>query len=75
MEVHVWRINTPSEMLSAAQRGADNLITGAPNVAVQLRQELAALTPAERLLLLFRPRLDVLDVTGREETETGEEVF
>ncbi len=59
-EVHVWTLNTASGMLSAIQRGADSIITDAPDVAVRLREELAALTPHERLLLSFRPRLDVL---------------
>lgn len=63
-DVHVWQLNTASEMLTAAQRGADNLITGAPAVAIQLRDELQSLTAHERLLLLFRPRMDLPDAIG-----------
>jgi glycerophosphoryl diester phosphodiesterase len=72
-DVHVWQIHTASEMLTAVQRGADNLITGDPALAIQLRDELQRLTAHERLLLLFRPRMDFTDTLWRDDIADGEQ--
>lgn len=59
LEVHVWTLNTAGTILQAAQRGADSIITDDPELAIRIREELEALTPAERVLLSFRPHLDL----------------
>lgn len=53
-EVHVWTVNDPRQMARLIQRGADNLITSDPDLAIRVRDEWAALTEAERLLLTSR---------------------
>lgn len=60
MEVHVWIINNVVHMLDVALRGADSIITDAPDVAMELREELSELTAGERLLLRFRPTLEMI---------------
>ncbi len=62
MEVHVWTINNVVHMIDVALRGADSIITDAPDVAMELREELSELTAGERLLLRFRPGLEANDV-------------
>lgn len=59
-EVHVWTINTLPGMLDVALRGADSIITDAPDVAMEFRNELSELTAGERLLLRFRPTLEII---------------
>lgn len=59
-EVHVWTINTLPGMLDVALRGADSIITDAPDVAMEFRNELSELTAGERLLLRFRPTLEMI---------------
>jgi len=53
-EVHVWTVNDPRQMARLIQRGADNLITSDPDLAIRVRDEWAALSEAERLLLTSR---------------------
>jgi glycerophosphoryl diester phosphodiesterase len=53
-EVHVWTVNDPGDMTRLIKRGADNLITSDPDVAIRVRDEWAGLTGSERLLLASR---------------------
>ncbi len=53
MEVHAWTINDLGTMVDLIDRGIDGLITDDPALAVRVRDEMAELTPAERLLLRF----------------------
>jgi glycerophosphoryl diester phosphodiesterase len=53
-EVHVWTVNDPRQMAWQVKRGVDNLITGDPDLGIRVRDEWAALTGAERLLLASR---------------------
>jgi glycerophosphoryl diester phosphodiesterase len=57
MEVYVWTINDAAVMADMIERGVDGLITDDPALAAQVREEMAALPPAARLLLRFRPAL------------------
>lgn len=52
-ELHAWTVNDPQLMIDLMETGVDGLITDAPATAVRIRDELAELTPAERLLLRF----------------------
>ncbi|TVR55530.1 MAG: hypothetical protein EA426_15115 [Spirochaetaceae bacterium] len=52
-ELHAWTVNDPQLMIDLIETGVDGLITDAPATAVRIRDELAELTPAERLLLRF----------------------
>jgi glycerophosphoryl diester phosphodiesterase len=54
MEVHVWTVNDPREMTRLIKRGADNLLTSDPDLAIRVRDEWANLTGTERLLLASR---------------------
>lgn len=51
MEVHVWTVNEPSQMLTMIHLGVDNIITDAPDLLVELLEERAQLTNAEKTLL------------------------
>ena len=53
IEVHAWTINDFAAMVDLIDRGIDGLITDDPELAVRVRDEMAELTPAERLLLRF----------------------
>jgi glycerophosphoryl diester phosphodiesterase len=53
-EVHVWTLNETDDMLLMIERGAQNLITDHPDVAVRLLRERAELSDAEKLALSFR---------------------
>jgi hypothetical protein len=53
-EVHVWTLNETGDMLLMIERGADNLITDHPDVAVRLLRERAELSDAEKLALSLR---------------------
>jgi glycerophosphoryl diester phosphodiesterase len=54
MEVHVWTVNDPREMTRLIKRGADNILTSDPDLAIRVRDEWANLTGTERLLLASR---------------------
>jgi glycerophosphoryl diester phosphodiesterase len=61
-EVHVWTLNKTGDMLLTIERGAQNLITDHPDVAVKLLRERAELSDAEKLALSLRT------LFGKEET-------
>lgn len=52
--LHVWTVNRASEMADLIEMGVDGLITDDPALAVRVREELAELTTAERVLLQLR---------------------
>jgi glycerophosphoryl diester phosphodiesterase len=58
--VHVWTVNRPDAMLVMIERGADNLITNHPALAVHLIERLQGLDPTERLALRLRVLFGVL---------------
>ena len=64
-EVHVWTLNKTGDMLLTIERGAQNLITDHPDVAVRLLRERAELSDAEKLALSLRA------LFGKEETAPG----
>jgi glycerophosphoryl diester phosphodiesterase len=51
MEVHVWTVNEPGQMLTMIHLGVDNIMTDAPDVLVALLAERARLSNAEKTLL------------------------
>ncbi|UCG33495.1 MAG: glycerophosphodiester phosphodiesterase [Phycisphaerales bacterium] len=53
-DVHVWTVNDPSRMAHFIDLGATNIITDDPLALITLLRERAALTHAERVLLVFR---------------------
>ncbi|HMF13658.1 MAG TPA: glycerophosphodiester phosphodiesterase family protein, partial [Gemmataceae bacterium] len=53
-EVHVWTVNEAPQMFRLIKRGADNIITSDPDLAVLVREEWANLTGTERLVLSSR---------------------
>ena len=53
-EVHVWTLNQAGDMLLMIERGANNLITDHPDVAVRVLRERAELSDAEKLALSLR---------------------
>jgi glycerophosphoryl diester phosphodiesterase len=53
-ELHVWTVNDPAAMLEWMKRGADNIITGEPDLAIRVRQNWQDLTGPERLVLSAR---------------------
>jgi glycerophosphoryl diester phosphodiesterase len=61
-EVHVWTLNKTGDMLLTTERGAQNLITDHPDVAVRLLRERAELSDAAKLALSLRA------LFGKEET-------
>ncbi len=54
MEVHVWTVNDPGEMVRLIKRGVDNLLTNDPELAIRVRDEWASLTGTGRLILASR---------------------
>jgi glycerophosphoryl diester phosphodiesterase len=65
-EVHVWTLNQAGDMLLMIERGANNLITDHPDVAVRLLRERAELSDAEKLALSLRA------LFGKEEAAVGD---
>jgi glycerophosphoryl diester phosphodiesterase len=65
VEVHVWTVNRAVAMAEVIQEGADGLITDRPRLAVRVREELADLPAASRLLLRFGHLLG--EIAGDEE--------
>jgi glycerophosphoryl diester phosphodiesterase len=51
MEVHVWTVNEPAQMLTMIHLGVDNIMTDSPEVLVALLAERAKLSNAEKTLL------------------------
>jgi glycerophosphoryl diester phosphodiesterase len=64
-EVHVWTLNKTGDMLLMIERGANNLITDHPDVAIRLLRERAELSDAEKLALSLRA------LFGKEEAAPG----
>jgi glycerophosphoryl diester phosphodiesterase len=56
-QVHVWTVNDPDRMLQFLLAGVDNIISDEPATVVAVREEVAGLTTAEKLVLAFRYRL------------------
>jgi glycerophosphoryl diester phosphodiesterase len=54
LEVQVWPVNDPGEMVRLIKRGVDNLLTSDPDLAIHVRDEWANLTGTERLLMSSR---------------------
>jgi glycerophosphoryl diester phosphodiesterase len=52
--VHVWTLNTAEVMLRMIERGADNLITDYPEIAVRVVQQRRALSAPEQFALRLR---------------------
>ena len=52
--VHVWTVNRQEAMLRMIDRGADDLITDNPALAVRIVRQLQGLSPPERLTLRMR---------------------
>jgi glycerophosphoryl diester phosphodiesterase len=57
LDVQVWTVNRATVMAELIERGVDGLITDDPALAVRVRNEMLALSPASRLLLRVRPAL------------------
>ncbi|RUO26505.1 glycerophosphodiester phosphodiesterase [Aliidiomarina minuta] len=53
-ELHVWTINSPSEMHRFIDMGVDSIITDRPDVLKAVMKERAGLSSSERLLLRMR---------------------
>ena len=51
MEVHVWTVNDPQQMLTMIHMGVDNILTSSPDVLVDLLRERKKMSNAERTLL------------------------
>lgn len=51
MEVHVWTVNEPSQMLTMIHMGVDNIMTDAPDVLVELQTAREEMGNAEIVLL------------------------
>jgi glycerophosphoryl diester phosphodiesterase len=65
-EVHVWTVNRAEVMLRMIERGADNLITDDPELAVRVLEQRRALPAAEEFALRLRtlfsdPPAELLD--------------
>ena len=52
--VHVWTVNEAEAMLRMIERGADNLITNYPEIAVRVVQQRSALSAPEQFALRLR---------------------
>jgi glycerophosphoryl diester phosphodiesterase len=52
--IHVWTVNSAEGMLRMIERGADNLITDDPDLAVRVVRQRGALTGTEQLALRLR---------------------
>jgi len=52
--VHVWTVNKAEVMLRMIERGADNLITDYPELAVRVVQQRRSLTETEKMALRLR---------------------
>ncbi len=53
IDVHAWTINSPAAVIDLIDRGVDGIITDYPAMAVQIRDQMAVLTPIERILLRY----------------------
>ena len=51
MEVHVWTVNDPEQMLTMIHLGVDNILTSSPDILVELIREREAMSDAEKTLL------------------------
>lgn len=61
LDVHVWTVNRAAGMAEVIQEGADGIITDRPELAVEVRDELADLPAVSRLLLRFGHLLRIED--------------
>ena len=55
--VAVWTVNDRDDMITMINRGADNLITDDPPLAITVLEEMAQLSNVDRLLLSFGDRM------------------
>jgi glycerophosphoryl diester phosphodiesterase len=57
-EVHVWTVNDRRQMRRLIEHGVRNVITDDPDLLVRVRQERAALSDVDHVLLAYRSLLD-----------------
>ena len=55
--VAVWTVNDRDDMITMINRGADNLITDDPALAIVVIEEMSQLSDVERLLLSFKDQM------------------
>jgi glycerophosphoryl diester phosphodiesterase len=70
-EVHVWSVKDPREMARLIQRGADNLITDDPDVAIRVRDEWESLSWSDKLVLTARLLLGIEERREDKKVEPG----
>ncbi len=51
--VHAWTINSPVAVVDLIDRGVDGIITDYPAMVVAIREQMAAMSPVERMLLRY----------------------
>ncbi len=70
--LYAWTVNDPRSMNRLIERGVGGLVTNAPEEAIRIRRERAALGDAQRRVIAARYLLG-LDSNPETETQTGPE--
>ncbi len=52
-QIYVWTVNNRDDVIAALEKGVDGIITDYPEMTLSMIDEIAMLSPAERILLQF----------------------
>jgi glycerophosphoryl diester phosphodiesterase len=63
-ELYAWTVDDPRQMVTLMERGVGNVVTNRPDLLIQLRDEFARLSDAERRLLAARYLLGLAPELG-----------
>jgi glycerophosphoryl diester phosphodiesterase len=70
-DLYAWTVDDPRQMVTLMERGVGNIVTNRPDLLIELRDEFAGLSDAERRLLAARYLLGLAPELGTESREVA----
>jgi glycerophosphoryl diester phosphodiesterase len=68
-DLYAWTVDDPRQMVTLMERGVSNIVTNRPDLLIELRDEFARLSDAERRLLAARYLLGLAPALGTPSSE------